>query len=253
MPQDVTSGPGWSWDPRGWLRVYVAGAVLEDLEVNGNVDVTVSNVVMRRLRIVQGGDTFGISLRHARNVSIEYCDIRGIDDAAGRLMVGIKDIYGDSQGIRVVRNDISNVSTAIQMSSGIIEGNYIHDLGYRSGDHVNGTTDNGGSTDPLIIRGNTVFNEHPQTDAISLFQDFGGQSDRLIEGNLIAGGGYTVYGGANPGGAPTTRIRIIGNRFSRHLFPNGGHYGPVTAFDPAGEGNVFEDNVWDDSLLPVEL
>ena len=138
------------------------------------------------------------------------------------------------------------------MSAGLIEGNYIHDLGFIEGDHVNGTTDNGGSENELIIRGNTIFNQHPQTDAISLFQDFGGQSDRLIKGNLVAGGGYAIYAGAKAGHPAPTAIRIVGNRFSRHIYPKAGQFGPLAAFDPAGSGNSFSDNYWDDTLTPVE-
>jgi hypothetical protein len=81
-----------------------------------------------------------------------------------------------------------------------------------------------------------VFNSQPQTDAISLFQDFGTQTNRVIDNNLVAGGGYTIYGGANPGGAQTSNIRITNNRFSRIYFPRGGYYGHATAFDPSGPG-----------------
>ena len=67
------------------------------------------------------------------------------------------------------------------------------------GDHLNGTTSNG-STTPLAIIHNTIFNAHGQTDAISLFEDFGTEANREISDNLVAGGGYTIYGGQNPGG-----------------------------------------------------
>jgi hypothetical protein len=133
----------------------------------------------------------------------------------------------------------------VQTDSGLIQDNYIHDMGYRSGDHINGTTSNGGGA-LLTIRHNTIFNQIDQTDAVSLFEDFGSQHDRVIDDNLLAGGGYTIYGGANPGGAATSNIRITNNRISRMYYPNGGYYGPVTAFDPQGSGNVWSGNVWDD-------
>ena len=120
---------------------------------------------------------------------------------------------------------------------GLIEDNYIHDLGYKAGDHVNGFTCNGGSTQ-LTIRHNTVFNQHSQTDAVSLFQDFGPQSNRLITNNLLAGGGYTLYAGANPGKESTaTNIVVTNNRFSTKFYPRGGSYGPYTAY-ASGQGNV---------------
>jgi hypothetical protein len=96
-----------------------------------------------------------------------------------------------------------------------------------------------------VIQHNTILNSYQQTDAIGLFEDFGAQSNCLIEGNLLAGGGYTVYGGANPGGAVTRNIRIIDNRFSNIYHTHSGYYGPVTAFASSGSGNQWSGNIWD--------
>jgi hypothetical protein len=250
VPGQVTKGTGWHWAD-GYLAVDGAGAVLENLDVAANVDVIASDVTIRNLRISTGGEGFGISLRHTKNVTIQNVEISGRDAGAGRLMVGIKDIYGDAQGTQVMRSDIARTSTGVQIYAGLVQDNYIHDMGFKSGDHTNGTTDNGGSRSQLTLKHNTVFNSQPQTDAISLFQDFGTQTNRTIEGNLVAGGGYTIYGGANPGGAQTSNIRIVGNRFSRLYFPRGGSYGYATAFDPGGPGNEWSGNVWDDTGAAV--
>lgn len=244
VPGDLTQGPGWHWDSRGWLTVDGDGAVLDGMSVPANVDVTASNVNLRNLRITTSGDGFGVSLRHANNVVIEDSEILGGDTSTNRLMVAIKDIYGDSQGTQVLRNNISHASTGVQMDRGLIQDNYIHDLGLTGGDHVNGTTSNGG-TDPLTIRHNTVFNQFDQTDAISLFQDFGPQANRTIDNNLVGGGGYTIYGGANPGGTATSNIRITNNRFATSFFAGSGYFGRVTAFNPQGPGNVWSGNIWD--------
>lgn len=253
VPTDQAYGPGWEWDPRGWLSVTTDGTLLENIEVEGNIDVRASNVVLDRVKVTIGGDTFGISLRHTHNVTIRNSEISGRDTGQGRLMVGIKDIYGDSTGTQVLGNDISRTATGVQVYGGLIQDNYIHDLGQASGDHTNGTTDNGGSGEELTIRHNTVMNQFAQTDAISLFQDFGRQANRLIENNLVAGGGYSIYGGANPGAPLPTQIRIVNNRFARKYFPHGGRYGPVTAFATKGAGNIFSGNVWDDTNEPVGL
>ena len=137
------------------------------------------------------------------------------------------------------------------MYTGVIADNYIHDMGFREGDHVNGTTSNGG-TQLLTIRHNTVLNQYSQTDAISLFQDFGVEANRLIDNNLMAGGGYTIYGGANPGGAKTSNIRIMNNRISKKFYPKGGYFGHSTAFDTAAPGNVWSGNVCDETGEPVK-
>ena len=136
-------------------------------------------------------------------------------------------------------------ATGVQVESGLIQDNYIHDLGYKDGDHVNGTTSNGGSR-ALTLRHNTVFNQFSQTDAISLFQDFGSQANRVIDNNLLAGGGYTIYAGANQGKAATaTNITVTNNRISRMYYPSGGYWVPAPPTPhPAptpGPGNTWDD------------
>lgn len=203
--------------------------------------MTISNVSS-----LLGGETWAIALRHSQGVTISNVKIAAPNLTTSRLMVGIKDIYGDVSSLTVRRSDISGVGTGIQVSAGLIEDNYIHDLGFKSGDHINGFTCNGGSTQ-LTIRHNTVFNQYAQTDAVSLFQDFGPQQNRLITNNLMAGGGYTLYAGANPGKESTaTNIVVTNNRFSTKYYPRGGSYGPYTAYTP-GQGNVWSGNIWDET------
>jgi hypothetical protein len=249
VPSQVSSGPGWSWSDGG-VEISGAGTVFAGYAVDGTVDVTASNVTVRDDAITVTGDSFGVAIRHASSTTIEYCDISSPSAGGGRLMVGIKDIYGDASGTKVVGNNIWHTSTGVQMGGGLIQGNYIHDLGLTGDDHLNGTTSNG-STTPLAIIHNTVFNPHGQTDAISLFEDFGTEANREIRDNLVAGGGYTIYGGQNPGGPRASNIRITGNRFATIYFQKGGYWGPVAAFDPSGPGNVWSGNVWDSTGQPV--
>lgn len=252
VPGQITSGPGWSWDSRGWIAVTGDGAVIDAIATTGSIDVSeASNVMIKNSRITVSGEGWGIALRHASDVTIRDSEISG-PSASGstRLMVGIKDIYGDSSGTWVFRNEIWHTSTGVQIDQGLIEQNYIHTLGKTGDDHVNGTTSNGGSQS-LTIRRNTIFNQYDQTDAVSLFQDFGPQANRLIEGNLLAGGGYTIYAGANPGRESTaTNIRVLGNRISRMYFPRGGYWGPATAY-VSGGGNSWSGNIWDEDGAPI--
>lgn len=252
VPGDITSGKGWHYDSRGWIAVNGDGAVLDGISTTKSIEVTADNVTIKNSKITVTGNTWGIGARHTTNLVVKNNDISSPHNSgSGRLEVGVKDVYGDARGTQVIGNDIWNTSTGVQIDSGLIQDNYIHDLGLRDGDHVNGTTSNGGSSQPLTIRHNTVFNPHGQTDAISLFQDFGPQRDVTIENNLVAGGGYTIYAGANAGKESTaTNISVIDNRVARIYFRNGGSYGPATAFSPGG-GNVWSGNIWDDTGDPV--
>ena len=249
VPSQVSSGPGWHYDPRGWVEVDGNGAVLKGLSIPYNVDVTASDVTIEDDVIVNTGDDFGVSIRHSRGVTVKDCDISSPYTDSRRLMVGVKDVYGDASGIKVIGNNIWHTATGVQIGAGVIASNYIHSMGFKSGDHVNGITVNG-STTPLTIEHNTVFVNLDQTDAISLFEDFGVEANKLIKDNLVAGGDYSIYGGAKSGGPQSYNIRIIGNRFSRKYYSNGGQFGPAAYFD-SGRGNVWAGNIWDGTKAVV--
>jgi hypothetical protein len=243
VPGQVSSGPGWSYDPRGWVQVSGNGAVLSGLYISCDLNIGASDVTVKDVRVVTGGD-FAISLRHASDVTIEDSTISGSNATSGRVDAAIKDVYGDSTGT-VVRNDnISYFRIGVEVSAGLVARNYIHNPGYVSGDHTNGVYVNG-SNAHLTIEGNTILNPLGQTDAITLNASSSGQTvaNKTIEGNLIAGGDYVIYGGASAGNA-TSNIVIKGNWFSQQYYPLGGRYGPAAYFDTRGLGNVWSGNVW---------
>src|SRR5262249_47511658 len=127
VPGQVSQGTGWHWDTRGWLEVDGNGAVLDGLTIPNNLNISASNVTVRNVRVIESGEGFGISLRHAQNVTIEDSEIFS-PAGSTRLMVGIKDIYGDSYGTQILRTDIHNTSTGIQIDQGLIQDSYIHDM-----------------------------------------------------------------------------------------------------------------------------
>jgi hypothetical protein len=252
VPSQVTSGPGWKYDTRGWVEVSGQGASLSGLNITTNLDISASNVTINNVNVVETGNSFGISLRHTKNVTIENSDISSPDNSGpNRLQVAIKDIYGDATGTTVTGNNIWNTSTAVQIGEGTVTNNYIHNLAYYTGDHVNGIKSEGGDFGGLTITHNTVLNPVNQTDAIGLFENFGAQENCLISNNLIAGAGYTLYGGANTGKWIPTNIKITGNRIARTYYPNGGSYGPYTAVVNGTNGDVWSGNIWDNTGAPI--
>jgi hypothetical protein len=245
VPGQVTKGPGWAWNPAGYVSVTGNGAVISGLSIAGNLDISASNVTVNDVKVTNSGqNSYGVSLRHTSNVTVENSTISGASASSGRLMAGVKDVYGDATGTRVLADNISCAATGVQMSAGLIQDSYIHDMGYLPGDHVNGTTSNGGNTHLLTIAHNTIFNNLNQTDAVSLFQDNGVQANKTITGNLLAGGGYTIYGGTKAGGPATSNIQITNNVIATTYFPKGGQYGPVAYYN-SGNGNAWSGNTWD--------
>jgi hypothetical protein len=252
VPGQVSSGPGWKYDPSGWVEVYGDGAHLSDLYIPYNLDISASNVTINNVEVVTTGTgDFGISLRHTKKVTIENSDIYSPDNTGpNRLEYGIKDIYANSIGTVINGNNIWNTSTGIAISEGTVENNYIHNFGYYTGDHDNGIASKAGDSAGLSIVHNTVLNPLGQTDAIQLSQDFGPQLDCLISDNLLAGGGYSVYGGASGSVTPTS-IVITNNRFARIYSPRGGNWGPAVYVSSGGTGDVWSGNVWDNTLEPI--
>ncbi len=254
VPSQVSSGPGWTWVKAGggYANVTGNGANLSGLSIPGNVDISGSNVTLNNdsITVKGGGDTYGVDLRHTANVTIEHSSIQGTNTTTGRLGEGIKDVYGDATGTQVLDNNISKTDTAVQVFQGTVEGNYIHNLGMVSTDHVNGITTNG-DTQPLLIQGNTILNRFGQTDDVGLFQDFGIVSNVTINHNFLAGGAYCLYGGEG-GHGQTSNIKVTNNQFSTMYFAQGGAYGPVAYYDSSAPGNTWSGNVWSSSGQTVQ-
>jgi hypothetical protein len=251
VPGQVSSGPGWAYDRRGWVTVFGRGAVLSDLKISSGVSVTGSEITIRNVEITVGGaDAIAIGLRHAHDVTIEDSTIRGRNTGGGRMMTGVKDVYGDATGVRVLSDDISRFETGVQIETGLISGNYLHDPGFRPGDHTNGVTSNGGVTARLTISHNTILIDRGQTDAVGLFEDHGVQRNRRITDNLLAGGSYAIYAGQRRGGPPTSGIVITGNRISTIYYAHGGNYGCAAHFNSRGRRNVWADNTLNTTSVP---
>jgi hypothetical protein len=262
VPAQRRQGPGWTWD-NDHIVVTANGATLSGLNVDGWIEIDANNVTLNDLNVTVTGDWWGIGLycqeqaqKGCVGARIENTTVGGpAASGANRLEVGIKDVYGDAVGTQIIRVNIYHAGTGIQISNGTVEDSYIHDFGYNSseGDHLNGISVGGGDNRPLLIQHNTVLNNYGQTDAIALFQDFGPEVNKTISDNLLAGGGYSLYGGG-PNGCtgpatafkcnPSSNIVVTNNVFSKMFFGNGGFYGPVANFNPAGSGNVWSGNIW---------
>ncbi|GAA3793110.1 hypothetical protein GCM10022226_10470 [Sphaerisporangium flaviroseum] len=231
----------------GEVTVLKPGAVVENLEVHGKLNIKADKVTVRNVRVIGEGDWSIIQAQGASGAVIEDCEISG--DGVVKAQWGVLNQGGD---ITVRRANIHTVSNSVGTDHGLIEDSYMHDFKEYPGDHVTGPQANGSPQKglSLTIRHNTILNQISQTSAISIYQDFSRAHDVLIERNLLGGGGYTIYGGEGKFGVPTD-IRIIGNVFTRRLFPKGGFWGPVTYFNSKAKGNRFENNVWENTGEPV--
>jgi hypothetical protein len=250
VPGQVSSGPGWHYDSRGWVEVTGSGATLTGLNIPYNVDVQASNVTLNDDNITTAG-TFGVSLRHTAGATIENSTINGTNTGAGRVDAAVSDVYGDSTATVVKNDNISDFRIGVQLPAGTISGNYLHNVGYINGDHTDGIMA-GGSTTPATITGNTVFISLGQTDAITIDASSSGQevANQTITGNFLAGGAYALYAGAG-NNDKTANIHITGNRFGQQYFAKSGQYGPDAYYNSTDPGNVWSGNVWDTTGQPA--
>lgn len=242
VPGQVASGKGWRYDPAekavdvtgNWVR-------LTGLALSGDLSISGSHVTVSDDRIITAG-YFGISLRHARDVTITHTTVSGRNAGHGRVNYAIDDIYGDSTGLVIRLDNIANWRIGVNAVGGLITGNYIHSPGYLPGDHTDGIYDAGGTT-PQIISDNTIMNNLGQTCAIMLESVKGQRTgNKTITGNLLAGGGYVIYAGGAQ--RDSSHIVITDNRFDRTYFSASGRYGPIAQFQPAGPGNSWSGNSW---------
>jgi hypothetical protein len=244
-PGGLTRGPGWAYDPRGWVEVTGSSVTLQDLYIPFNVNiVSATNVTLKDDEIYGIGAEWGVSLRHDKNVTIESDSIHGPAGCAAQMYEGISDIYGDSTGTQIIGNDIWDAAGPVSVGNGLIKGNYIHDLTVCGSEHNDGIGVNAGSTS-LVIDHNTVLDPLDQTCAICLFSDFGQVQNVTIENNLLAGGDYALYGGlsGNEGASSTPGVTITGNEFSTVYYPDGGTFGPDAH---VWSGDAWSGNTWAD-------
>ena len=249
------TGSGWTWNAT-YGAIYVeAGGAVKNIQTGGAVEFfgdggRLENSDLRG----SGTGSYMVQIRHASNVVIKNNNIHGRSRAASQACDnGIRDIFGDSENLTVENNNIWYCATGMNnvWNGGLIQQNYIHDLAIGGGYHVNGIQLEPGTGRLMTVRDNTIFNPQGQTDAIMLANDNGGaERNRLIEHNLLAGGGYCFYGGGRTRRF-AANITFTSNHLSRLYYPACGFYG-WDAVWYVGNGDVWSANVWDDTGAPVQ-
>jgi len=154
--------------------------------------------------------------------------------------------------VTVRRADIHGCENGFDMNQAItVEDSYIHDLWNSAESHTDGiqlasghlvgSSYAPGALD-ITIRHNTIFGVGSDgslgTSAIISNPD--GDQNVLIQGNLLAGGAYTLY--CDRDGGQATSYQILDNHFSREFSSKVGAYGPSDGCaDDTQSGNVYDD------------
>lgn len=267
--------PGAAWDAgTRTLRITGNNVVVQNLDVPGPIAVDGDNATIRNSRIhVHSGcsnpcGSYGIRLgRSGDEVTgtvLQDLDIITVDASPANdnpldpATIDVKVDHGvRNNGDRQVTADRLYVKgfAGAWKGPGTIRDSYLFSQLVFAGDHVEAYL-NGGEGNPSILQHNTILNPVAQTAAISFFNDFGGIGQVTVRDNLLAGGGYVMYGGAKNGTGNVTGPVLVqdnriarGNRDSRGYFPNGGAYGLWAEFNRAATTSC--GNIWDDNRAPT--
>lgn len=232
---------------KGDVTYSTAGEVVENRDIQGCVTVTASHVTLRNVRVSGCGREPVVSTGYGlAGIVLEDCEIDG-----GRLNPAASAVGYDGYTVR--RCNIHGTGSGLHMTNNVtVEDSWIHDLHEGDASHNDTVITNGGAN--FVVRHNRLENPHTQTAVVALFGDNGPVVNALIEGNLLEGGGYTVYGGSVDGKRHSllaAGIRFVDNRFGRRFFAAGGSFGPVVGFDSSRPRNHWSGNVWHDTGAPV--
>ncbi|MDT0483196.1 hypothetical protein [Streptomyces doebereineriae] len=254
FPDAGNTGPRVRLKPRatGNMSVTTDGAVIRGQDITGSLDVYANNVTVIDSRITST-NWWGINLRPGyRGLRVLHTTITAVPGKGpdnGGVDYAVSNM--GSSSIEVGWCDISVFGNALSMGQGNLHDNYVHGLvPFRNNggewQHTDAVISGGGSNGTLVIRHNTLLNPVPvdqgASAAVGLFADTGHVSNTVIDGNLLAGGAYALYGG----GDGATGITVTNNVFSTRYHRYSGVYGAVTAWNAGGAGNVWRGNRFSD-------
>jgi hypothetical protein len=244
-PDETNTGvpPGTKLTPRAGGEIQTAGTVIDGAELTDTLDIYANNVTIRNSHItVASSGSFGVAIRPGvTGTLIEDTTIQGQDNSLNSVEYAIDNM---SDSLLVVRRvNLFNCSECIAGGSILVTDSFIHDTADPPGAHVENIYGYSGVT----LRHNTMFNAVGQT-AVVYVQ---GVSDNCeVTDNLLAGGGYTIYGGSSST-KDSSNFVIKNNRFSKMYYPSSGYYGVVAYYNASGPGDAWTGNFWDETGAPV--
>jgi len=214
--------------PSGSISIDKPGVTISGLDIKGTVYINAANVTLEDCKITSNAFYIVKIKDGVTGVTVQDCEING----TGANNEGSNGIAG--QGT-FLRNNIYNVENGItiQGNNSVIQDNYIHNLKASGSPHYDGIQIDGGVSN-VTISHNTVINDYGQTSAVMIDNYFGPVSNVKVDGNLLIGGGYTIYSDGQFTGGSITGVSITNN----HI---GGAQWGDTYFrgnSPAYSGNV---------------
>jgi hypothetical protein len=245
VPSGATSGTGWSWtgsacvvtasasglNVAGPIIVTGAGATLSNCiadPASSGITISASGVTVDTCTapsaLMNTGGLTGILIRQCTlqsvgepvemnvptgagvdGLTIQDCTISGLDAGPNRTPFCVDDNRGNTTNLLVQRCNIYWCRDAFNISNGTLLDNYVHDFGYVANDHSDGVANGGTGGVPLTIVHNAILMSQPETAPLILGGPDANLQNVTIQGNLLAGGDYCIYGGLQ--GSPPDDLR----------------------------------------------
>jgi hypothetical protein len=203
-------------------------------------------------------DAPGVVIRNSKISCTDFYAVLNTDGAYTGAPLLLEDSEVDCQNTRRTaisdtnfvarRLNIHGCENAFNLNQNVvIEDSYIHDLYNDEIAHTDGIQFGighfvDGQIVPgvlnITIRHNTIYSMGVDGSfgTSAIITNRGGDTNVLIENNLMAGGAYTLYCEQNSTGV---NFRVIDNHFSRKFSPKIGFFGPSTdCGDETQSGNV---------------
>ena len=195
--------------------------------------------------MVRCGSWYPVEVADKASLTITDTEVDGLGFAGG-ICIG----FSNYTALRV---DCHGMGDGLRFGDNVtVTDSYVHALVNCGDCHTDAAQATGGVN--VVLRHNSLENPYGETSCILLGNEFGPLRNVLVENNLLNGGGWAVYGGGEDGNVD--HIRFIGNHFVRApqgFWPEGGYWGPVSAFGRNRPGNVWSGNVWHDNGKTINL
>lgn len=234
--------PGVTLTPSGSRTITQNGAVVQNLLITGELDIFANNVTVRNVKIVATGGYHALYTGwNYSGIVIDHVEIDG-----RHLNPSVPGLVGS--GFTATALNIHGTGDAIDIGDNVtIRDSWIHDLTVNSGDHTDGVQSTGSDND-LITHSTidaTLIGGGVANSALIIGADLSDMGTVNVTNNLLGGGNYTLFAGADPGYSSGV-INFSGNRFARNA-----RYGPCSFAPSSGHTIGFTNNIWDSDGSPV--
>ena len=228
----------------GPSNITTAGTTISHAEITEDLTISANNVTIEDSDIDIANVSTG-AIRIGSGVTgavVEYDSIHGTSATqAGNLQAAVWNTnYSDGANAVTIDHVDFYDGQRILHGPGTLQNSFCLNNVAVSGAHQECIYEGGGS---ITINHNTLLVDFTQTAAIYLSTDFAPLGTVQVTNNLLAGGGYTFYGG-NTSSASVGSLTVTGNRWSRLYYSTCGYYG-TDAYMPSTY--TWSGNVWDDT------